>query len=466
MDKSLRETITGGAWLFLGSFVVSVSGLLFWLIVARISGADTIGEASAIYSAAIIAATLVSAGLNLAVIREVAAYGQKAINESIVVSLILAFVASFLTFPLARFLGYNRSLISLASLYAGLNILLLTLLSVLIGLTCFKQYFVVISAGSIVKLVTGTMLSMIGFGVFAPVIGFTTYSITGLLVALIMLLMLGKLRGITKVDKEHLVSLLKLAYSNYPFIIADRLLTTLSVYVFALLVGESLPTGLLYISLMITLAISAIPLSLINAALPIGTKRNSDPFAEGFRIGLSLATPIIVTIIPLSTTILHVVSPELADGAQPLRILLLSIAPLTALTTIINKLNKEQRTRKLALIGTIRLVLLLILLYYLTKGIGITGAALAFLLSNTLTLIPAIKEETHIIKPLAILWLLHILATILAVSVHLPSVTVVAMVLMVSIIVMHITSIYTISDLKDTLHTIRRNLLQRRILND
>ena len=48
-----------------------------------------------------------------------------------------------------------------------------------------------------------------------------------------------------------------LTYSNYPYMFSNQLLSMLSVYVFAFLVGEALSTGTLYITLMVTLAKSA-----------------------------------------------------------------------------------------------------------------------------------------------------------------------------------------------------------------
>ena len=106
--------------------------------------------------------------------------------------------------------------------------------------------------------------------------------------------------------------------------------------------------------MMIALAIAAIPGSLLRAALPIGTRRNVDSFSDSLRIGLALATPVVVAVIATPRTTLTLINPELVEGADTLRILMLSIAPLAALIASITKLNKEKNTKTLTIIGVAR----------------------------------------------------------------------------------------------------------------
>lgn len=458
MEKTVNESIAGGVWLFLGSLVNNVLGLVFWLVITYMSGVGSIGEASAIVSAATIALTLVSGGLNIAVVRQVAAEGAEAIGASLLVSLILAFVAIMLTVPLTYFLGTIHVLVYLASLYAGLNILLITFLSILLGLTLFKQYFETVSIGALAKLTVGALLALLEVGVLAPLAGFMAYVVAGLIVAVLLVMIYHRHKISLKTKSEQIKDLVKLTYSNYPYIIANQLLTVLSVYVFAIIIGEEVQTGILYISLMIMLAILAVPGSIIGAALPIGTRSNTDPFPESFRIGLSLATPIIVLTIPFTKPILQIINPNLVSGASALEVLLLSIAPLTALTTIINKLNKEGKTRNIAVIGSIRLITLLILLYFLARSMGVYGAAISFLLSNTVALIIALREEVRILKTLIILWILHILTAILMIT-SIPGIIVAVLMTTISIITLQYTKTYTLKDLKNTISIVRKTLL-------
>jgi len=53
-----------------------------------------------------------------------------------------------------------------------------------------------------------------------------------------------------------------LMLSNYPYAFSNQIPTTLSIYLFMLLVGRPISTGTLYIALMIMLAVASVPGSL------------------------------------------------------------------------------------------------------------------------------------------------------------------------------------------------------------
>ncbi len=460
MEKHVEDTIAGGTWLFLGNLTLSLTGFIFWIVIAKLVGASSIGVASAIVSSSAIAVTLVSAGLNIAVIREVAAKGVRALTVSLLWSLITGIIAAIISIPLVNGLGYSE-----LSVYALLLALLTTssIASIfsLIGLEKFKSYFIAIASGSIAKLVVGVALAVMGMKILAPLIGYLAYPLTAFLIALVLLV--PTIKREIKTNDIHpsvndLKSLVLLAFSNYPYMFSNQLLSMLSVYIFAYLVGKPVSTGVLYISLMVILAITAIPNSLLNAALPIGTRRNVDPFTESLRIGLALATPIIVAVVAAPKTILSLINPELIEGADTLRILLLSITPLIALTATITKLNKERKTKTLAFIGAIRLILLMALLVPLTRSYGTLGTAIAFLAANTLTLPIALRHIPNTLKTIVIPWKLHIAAMLFSylTPVNEPITAITAMA--ASIIVLHLTKTITVSELYNTLKTAANTL--------
>jgi len=91
----------------LGNLSVSLTGLLFWLIMPRLIGLRNLGEASEIISAAMLATTLVSAGLPLAVIREVAELREDGYVAAAIAGFGLAVLAGGLATGLASLLGYQ-----------------------------------------------------------------------------------------------------------------------------------------------------------------------------------------------------------------------------------------------------------------------------------------------------------------------------------------------------------------------
>lgn len=232
-------------------------------------------------------------------------------------------------------------------------------------------------------------------------------------------------------------------------------------YVFSFLIGESFKTGILYITLMITLAIAGIPNALLSAALPIGTRRNTNPFTESFRIGLALATLAIVTVMSAPETILKIINPELVGGANALKTLLLSITPLTALTTAIMKLNRERKPGKIALIGLARLATLITLLPILSKTLGVNGATIAYLASSAILTPMAVKINPEILKPLTTLWALHTLTALITLIPIYNEAAIAILSLTLTITVMHTTKTLTLQELMKTLKTITLTIIAK-----
>jgi len=454
MRSDVVEAISGGVWIFLGSLSISLTGLVFWLVISRLAGVEAVGVASAIVSGASIAVTVVSAGLNIAVVREVAAKGVRAFTSSIVFALIVGVLAIAVTVPLTSILGYG-GFAYVASILALASVMGVTIMQSLIGFERFKQYFIAVLTGSTMKLIVGVLLAIVGFGALAPLIGYVVFPITVLITGLLLLYPLLNVEEL-KFELSTLKGLAALTLSNYPYMFSGQILTMLGVYIFAYLVREAIPTGTLYIALMITLSIASIPVSVLSASLPVGVRRGGNPFSEGFRIGLAVATPIIVFTTAAPVTILSIINPELAWGANTLRILLLSIAPLTALTTAIMKLNKEGDTRGLTVIGLARLILLITLLPLLVGMLGLEGAAVAFLLSNTLPL-PLIVRRVKIIHSLIGLWGIQTILTLAVPAMNilgLKELTLAIPLTLLSIAIMHIFKIYTVNELLATIKAI------------
>ena len=147
----VAEVVGGGTWVLLGGLAVSLAGFVFWLVLSRLVGVESVGIASAIVSASGVASTLVSAGLNIAVIREVAAEGPKAFTTSLLLALVLGSVAAVVTVPLTHSLGYG-SLAFFASTLALLSIMSIAAAQSLVGFEEFKKYFTAMFTSSIAKI--------------------------------------------------------------------------------------------------------------------------------------------------------------------------------------------------------------------------------------------------------------------------------------------------------------------------
>ena len=183
MEKHVEDTVAGGTWIFLSSLTVSLSGFVFWLVVTRLVGAESVGIASVVVSSASIAATLTSAGMNIAVIRESAAKGPRTLSASLLLAVVVGCVAASVSIPLIGGLGYSY-LATYTTLLALLSTVSIALTCSLIGLERFRRHFIAVAAGSTAKLGVGVALAAIGLGFLAPILGFLAYPPTSSIVAL------------------------------------------------------------------------------------------------------------------------------------------------------------------------------------------------------------------------------------------------------------------------------------------
>lgn len=69
LGSSFGGVVRGGFWLFVGQFIISVFGFLFWLVVSWLGGADVVGLVSGVFSLASLVSSLGVLGLNASVQR-------------------------------------------------------------------------------------------------------------------------------------------------------------------------------------------------------------------------------------------------------------------------------------------------------------------------------------------------------------------------------------------------------------
>lgn len=382
LSRESVRAFVGGSWIVLGNLSVSLTGLLFWLIMPRLIGLRNLGEASEIISAAMLATTLVSAGLPLAVIREVAELREDGYMAAAIAGSGLAVLGGGLATGLASLLGYQGySLFSF--LLAFLSVSSMPLIQGLVGLERYNAYFRALLTGSLAKLFLGALLAVLGYGLAAALAGYIVHPLVLLVFAAAVLLRLGRKASLAR-SVRYVKRVLGLTASNYPQAVSLQLMSVLSIYLFALIVGKPVNTGALYISLMAVLALSMIPNALMTAALPISVESGKEAvIGDQLRIGLGLSTPIVAFFVAAPRFTLRLVKPELADLAgTAFLVMLLSVVPLVAVQAAVNILNKRRDERGLVVIGAIRLAVLVSAIIVLARPLGLNGAALAFLLAN------------------------------------------------------------------------------------
>ncbi|OYT50330.1 MAG: hypothetical protein B6U73_04310 [Desulfurococcales archaeon ex4484_204] len=455
LRRDVAEAVTGGTWLFLGNIVISVTGFVFWVVVARIAGIEAVGVATSVFSAATLFAILPSAGLNIAVMREVAAEGFPAYGAALAVSVMLGTVSALLAIPAVTVLGYG-GFAGVAAALAALSVASIATTQGLLGFERFSGFFTAVTAGSLAKLAVGVAAALAGLGALSVLIGYLAY----FLVAIAASLLIALTSAASPLRVRGLGTILKLTYSNYPFVISGQLITMLNVYMFAYLVGEAPLTGILYIAFMVMLTVFAVPNALISASLPIGIRRGSDPFSDTLRISLGVVTPIVALVLAAPAAILHLINPALVTGSSALKILVLAIAPMTALIAGLMRLNKEGRMADVAVLGAVRLALLVATLPILAKSYGLEGAAASFLTANIAPLPLLIAKHGIRARELAITWSTHALIALLSLA-PIPTPVLAAASLVIATLVTHLLKVLTLGEFIATAKAVVSLMLKR-----
>ncbi len=402
--------------------MISASGFVLWVIVSRLLGVEVVGVTSAAVSAAGVASTLIAAGLPIAIMREFAAKGLKALPSAVLVTLVLG-VASALT---ATLMVTALPLSFGVPLWVPPTLSLMTIMSMaglqaLVGLGRFMEYFASTLAASLAKVVVGVGLALLGWGALAPLLGYVAYPLVVLFVTAYFLATTyftrphGDPRGGGSLG-SGVLPLLKLTYSNYPFLFSTQILNMLSVYFFAILTGKAVDTGTLYLSLMIVLILNAVVGSALNASLSVSLRRGMDPFTETLRLALAIATPLATAVSVAPLLPLYLINPALVKGASTLTILTLTIPPTAVATAALMKANKEGNHKTIAALGIARLITLLALLPPLAQVAGTDGVALAYLVANITPLPIATRKAPGTLKPLLVTWGIQSTLTLIALT--------------------------------------------------
>ena len=460
----LSKVIAGGFWLMLGGFMISLGGLLFWLIVSKLTTTEDVGYATTIFSIASVLSGVLNLGLNMAMLREVSERRSRALSSG----LLLALIAGFLSLIIAPLFGEIYEEFSTYIPFITIMTLMVLMsnvsLSTLIG--CIEPFkvFIIQSTAILTRFVVGIVLVIMGLSVLGIVYGIIAQTLIMFLLSLILVI---RALGIAIPSYRDFIEILKVGISNYPYTLSTQIVTTLSVTLLAVVLGNPSITGAFYIAMMITLALNSISMSLLRMGLPISiSSGDKSVIQEGMRFGLGISTPIVILLAIASRTILSLINPELSIGSLALTILCLSIVPSITVSTAITKLNSEKNLRMLIVVGLFRLITLFILMFLLSAIWSISGAAIAYLIANLIALFPALRAlNEDVTRLFTKIYLIHIAlilpSTILSVQGLIPG----ALASIISILTIIVLKILTRKDMKFIIRSLLNTILRREISN-
>ena len=378
--------------------LANLGGLLFWLAVGKIAGAAEIGYATGAISLGLLLSALGNIGLNYACLREVPERRARAYSATLALAVVCGALLSTTSVLFSNLYGGFSQYIPLVVLITILGLANLVSTSALIASLNYKKVFVVNLASITTKLTLGITLVFMGLGglgiVFSVVSAQTAAFILSVALATLAV-------GLTLPTLNDLAEILRIGLPNYPQIFSTQLITSAGIVLIALLTGSPEQTGIFYMALMITVALTYVPGSMASITLPLMVRTHNHQLAnQSLRLGGAIILPVAVAIAVAAEPILAIINPQFTAGAATLIVLTLSIVPQATILNAISKLNTEKNMKKIAEIGLLRLLTLTLLVTALAPTHGALGAAIAYL-ASTLTPIPLLRRElelTHTAK--------------------------------------------------------------------
>ncbi|GAB6148706.1 lipopolysaccharide biosynthesis protein [Stetteria hydrogenophila] len=377
----LAEVVRGSVWVTAGSLAVTLGGLVFWLASGRVAGAEAVGYATTAFSAAGVLSSLANLGLNYAALRWVPVRRARAYGAVLLLAVALGSAAALASPVFAGLYGggFTRYVpLVLALTVAGLAAN--ASLSTLIAAGRARAVFAVNTLGALVKVGVGVSLALAGLGGYGLALGILSSQLAS---AALSTALAAAAVGLALPALRDLVDAVRVGASNYPLVLSTQLLASAGVVLIAALTGDPGETGVFYIALMATLALSMIPASMALVSLPVMVRsRDYGVAGESLRLGAALVLPLAVAVGLAPHLTLSLVNPDFARGAGALGALTLSVVPLAYIQNAVSKLNGEGRLREVLAIGAVRLAALTGLTLALAPRLGAAGAALAFLAST------------------------------------------------------------------------------------
>lgn len=190
-SKAHVDFVTPSIILFIDSILVSVGGLLYWIVLSRLAIASEIGLAVTVYSLVMLLTTLAQLGIEYPLLKKTNLARSPILGTSIAIELIIAVATIPIIVTVINNL-YNETLQD----YVWISIVLLVMLGVefvarfgLLGTSNSKSVLIFDLVGLAIKLPIGFYLVSLSYGALGILIA---YLIEGLFITFASLLVLKK----------------------------------------------------------------------------------------------------------------------------------------------------------------------------------------------------------------------------------------------------------------------------------
>ena len=381
--------MSSSVFLFLDVIIVAAGGWVYWLVISKLVSVSDVGQSSTVYSLVVLACTVVGLGLEYPLLKKSSSMRSKIISSALLIELIVTIVA--VPFIIYTLRGSPDEALQSYTILAAVMLFSISLGYIaryaLLGISASKSILVIDTISTFVKFVAGYFLVLSGFGVWGILLSFM---LQALISACIGMLLVKKIFGISLGSFNYIKETLKESIVNMPSILSRTLIVSLSVVLLASIGISSNEIGVFYISLMISVVAGALISSSAYMVIPASSIAQKDLTSASLRIGISLTAPIISLLLAAPGFVLSVIGTEYVSGEILLFILASGILPFAIATNTISRFNFLGNTRKVLSIGLIQIIGFIVGFILLVPVFESVGAALAILISYSMSCIPAL----------------------------------------------------------------------------
>jgi O-antigen/teichoic acid export membrane protein len=382
--------------LFLDQLLVAIGNWVYWVLISKITSTSEIGQATTIYSLALLVTTITQLGLEYPLLKRCSTNHDQNQRQALGTVMVIEIAITLASIPIVVYIINDlydvRSLQEFTWIAVGMIIsssIGFVARFALLGISNVKKVLVIDTLGAVVKFAAGYTLVSIGLGVFGIVMSIL---LNILFVTCVYLFVVSKRFTFSLGHFDYFKEIIQDALANMPSKLSRILIFSLSIVLLASFhTIHSSDIGIFYLALMISLVIGGLTSSIAYMIIPPSTVSKTDLSSSGMRISLSLTTPLIAALIAAPKAVLYTIGSQYTSAETVLLILSVSILPSAITINTISKFNNLGKPRKLILIGSVEILTFLISFFLLVPHYGILGAAfstlIAFVSSACLSLI-------------------------------------------------------------------------------
>jgi O-antigen/teichoic acid export membrane protein len=386
---SQEKFMSSSIVLFLDIIVVAASGWLYWLVISKLVSISDVGQSSAVYSLVVLTSTIIGLGLEYPLLKKSSILRSNVTSSALLIELIITIAAvPFVIYTL------RDSPHEMLQSYTMIAVVMLFSISLgfiaryaLLGISASKTVLAIDTIGAVVKFVTAYFLVLSGSGTLGVLLSFMLQALVS---ACIGLFLVNKKFGIGFGSFNYIKDTLKQGVVNMPSIFSRTLIVSLSVVLLVTFGISSDEIGVFYISLMISVVAAGLISSAAYMVIPASSMAQKDLTSGSIRIGMSLTAPIISLLLTAPQFVLSLIGTDYISGQLMLFILASGILPFAIATNTISRFNYLGKPKKVLFIGLLQLIGFVVSFNLLVPVLEGVGAALAILISYSISCIPAL----------------------------------------------------------------------------